>query len=115
MNSETIDNDTMDNGLTSDKEQKEQKDKKEVKEQTDKKEVKEQTEVKEQKKKKHNRCDYCNVKLGLIFFTCKCEKNYCHKHLNPHSHGCLFDNRQACRNAIKENNPQMKTNTLIKV
>jgi len=98
MDKELMDKELMDKELTD----------KELTSETDKKEVKKQ-------KKKHNRCDYCNVKLGLIFFTCKCEKNYCHKHLNPHSHGCLFDNRQACRNAIRENNPQMKTNTLNKV
>ena len=98
MDKELMDKELMDKELTSE---------------TDKKEVKK--EVKKEKKKKHNRCDYCNVKLGLIFFTCKCEKNYCHKHLNPHSHDCLFDNRQACRDAIRENNPQMKTNTLNKV
>ena len=68
-----------------------------------------------EKKEKKIRCDFCNKKLGLIFFTCKCENHFCQKHLNPHSHDCSFNYKLECQEKLKENNPQMKSYTMVKV
>ena len=37
------------------------------------------------------KCKYCNKKLPLIYFTCKCNNLYCIKHQLPHVHNCNYD------------------------
>lgn len=48
-----------------------------------------------QKEKKNStqciRCSQCNKKLGLIDYTCKCEKRFCISHLQPQEHACTFN------------------------
>lgn len=35
------------------------------------------------------RCDYCHKKIkGFIIIQCDCEKKFCLKHMNKHSHKC---------------------------
>jgi len=61
------------------------------------------------------RCDHisCKKKINLIKFDCDCNKSFCIKHYNRHSHNCtaIIDNK----NIIKNNNPQIKPSTLVKV
>jgi len=38
-----------------------------------------------------NRCQTCKKKLGVMPFTCKCEKQFCITHLQPQEHACTFD------------------------
>ncbi len=33
----------------------------------------------------------CKKKLKLMKFTCKCNLNFCLKHMTPESHNCKFD------------------------
>lgn len=36
-----------------------------------------------------SRCDYCHKKIkGLISIPCDCQKKFCMKHMNKHSHEC---------------------------
>ena len=42
-----------------------------------------------QKEKK--RCTQCKKKLGVISYTCKCEKLFCISHLQPQDHACTFN------------------------
>ena len=34
------------------------------------------------------RCSFCNKKLNLISFSCKCEGKFCDKHRYTHTHNC---------------------------
>jgi hypothetical protein len=36
----------------------------------------------------------CKKKLGLLGFTCKCEKNFCGTHRIAEVHKCTFDYHQ---------------------
>jgi predicted nucleic acid binding AN1-type Zn finger protein len=58
-------------------------------------------------KKTKLRCHYCNKKLKMIYFTCKCNYKFCDKHLNPHSHKCSYDAKRAKSEEIKKNNPKL--------
>ena len=39
---------------------------------------------KEKKSKPKERCYYCNKKLKMIHFTCRCNHKFCIVHQNPH-------------------------------
>jgi predicted nucleic acid binding AN1-type Zn finger protein len=46
----------------------------------------------EKEKNKHcTRCNQCKKKLGLMEYTCKCEKRFCISHLQPQEHACTFN------------------------
>ena len=57
--------------------------------------------------KKKKRCGFCNKKLGMISFTCKCGKICCQIHLNPHSHGCTFDYVYEKKCKLENENPKL--------
>ena len=61
------------------------------------------------KKKKKLKCNFCNSKLGIISYTCKCGKVFCSKHLNPHSHNCAYDYKNEKKLQLEKNNPKMGT------
>ena len=59
------------------------------------------------------RCSFCNKKLKLIHFTCKCEKLFCSNHRYAHSHNCTFlTNKQA--DSKKKNRRQKSKNRTFK-
>ena len=47
--------------------------------------------VKKVKKSKKKRCYICKKKLGLIPFTCRCERHFCSLHRYAEDHQCKFD------------------------
>ncbi len=53
------------------------------------------------------RCHFCNKKLSLIHYDCKCGYKFCHKHLNPHSHNCKFDYCKEKKELLEKNNPKI--------
>lgn len=61
------------------------------------------------KKKNKLKCNFCNSKLGIISYTCKCGKVFCSKHLNPHSHNCTYDYKNEKKLQLERNNPKMGT------
>lgn len=65
-------------------------------------------------KKKKTKCQFCNCKLGLISYTCKCGMLLCQKHLNPHSHDCKFDYVKEKKDLLEKNNPKLGTK-LVKI
>tara|TARA_Y100001958_G_scaffold107704_1_gene75533 strand:+ start:4453 stop:4722 length:270 start_codon:yes stop_codon:yes gene_type:complete len=69
----------------------------------------------EKKKKTSERCYYCNKKLKIIHFTCKCNHKFCVVHQNPHSHNCEFNNKKLCQEKLKLNNPQMIHQKVVKI
>jgi predicted nucleic acid binding AN1-type Zn finger protein len=41
--------------------------------------------------KQCTRCNQCKKKLGIMEYTCKCEKQFCISHLQPQEHACTFN------------------------
>ena len=48
------------------------------------------------KTKTKERCYYCNKKLKMIDFTCRCNHKFCILHQNPQNHNCSFNNKKLC-------------------
>lgn len=69
----------------------------------------------EKKKKTSEICYYCNKKLKMIHFTCRCEHKFCVAHQNPHSHNCSFNNKKLCQEKLKNNNPLMIHQKVVKI
>ena len=61
------------------------------------------------KKSNKNRCFFCNKKLKMIQFTCKCNHKFCITPLNPHSHNCTFDPKKDKQKEIIKNNPKLSS------
>jgi len=69
------------------------------------------TEIKSNKKKK-NRCHNCNIKTGMLGFSCKCGGSYCSKCRYPDTHICDFDWKAENREILKKNNPKIVSDKL---
>ena len=63
------------------------------------------------------RCSYCNKKLKLINFDCKCGGKFCSSHRYMNAHQCkLIDNmKKKCKDNIKNNNPEINFSNVIKI
>ena len=48
------------------------------------------------------KCFFCEKKIGILGFDCKCGNYYCLKHRLPELHHCEFDHRLNDRNILKE-------------
>jgi len=70
---------------------------------------------KETKKSKKIKCNQCSKKLGMIFFTCKCDHVFCSTHLNPHSHNCTYDYKGEKKKELVKNNPKVENNSFNKI
>lgn len=81
----------------------------------DNKSVKLSEKLPEKKKKTSERCYYCNKKLKMIHFTCRCEHKFCVAHQNPHSHNCSFNNKKLCQEKLKNNNPLTIHQKVVKI
>lgn len=46
-------------------------------------------------------CFFCNKKLGIIEYKCKCGNLFCISHLQSEKHNCGYDYRLAGMNQIK--------------
>jgi len=51
------------------------------------------------------RCVCCNVKVGLMSFTCSCGKEYCMKCRYPEEHKCTFDYKSKAKENLTQSNP----------
>lgn len=47
------------------------------------------------------RCEACHKKLGLMEYTCKCERRFCISHLPPQEHKCTFDFKKEAEKKIQ--------------
>lgn len=63
----------------------------------------------------NNKCTFCNKKLGLIKFTCRCSNNYCNIHRYATSHNCTYDYKTNYQNELKINNPVITSIKLQKI
>lgn len=67
-------------------------------------------------KKLNNRCFFCNKKLKLhLIYSCKCNNIFCSKHRYYHTHNCIYDNKQKQIDNLKNNNPLIIHEKLIKI
>jgi len=51
------------------------------------------------------RCSQCKIKVGLMSFTCSCNKEYCVKCRYPEEHKCTFDYKSKAKENLAKNNP----------
>jgi len=51
------------------------------------------------------RCSECKVKVGLMSFTCSCNKEFCIKCRFPEEHKCTFDFKSKAKENLAKNNP----------
>lgn len=49
------------------------------------------------------KCFFCEKKVGVLGFTCKCSKVFCSIHRLPEQHECSFDHKGYDRKVLKEN------------
>ncbi|XP_073008234.1 zinc finger A20 and AN1 domain-containing stress-associated protein 6-like [Typha latifolia] len=66
-------------------------------------------------KKPTNRCGFCNKKVGLMGFKCRCGEVLCSVHRYSDKHNCDFDYRVAAQAAIAKANPVMKADKVDKI
>ena len=49
------------------------------------------------------KCFHCNMKLGIVNFTCKCTtKRFCSKCRLPENHNCTYDFKQESKEKLTE-------------
>ena len=63
------------------------------------------------------RCSFCNKKLKLISYSCKCEGKFCDKHRYTHTHNCtnILEKQNKCKEILKNNNPVINHIKVIKI
>ena len=61
------------------------------------------------------RCPMCNKKLGLMIFTCQCEKRFCISHVQPELHNCTYDHKTKQRQELRKQLPQVVADKVIKI
>jgi len=63
------------------------------------------------------KCSFCNKKLKIISYTCKCEGQFCDKHRYTHTHNCpsLQKKIDESKELIRNNNPLMIHSKVIKI
>lgn len=66
-------------------------------------------------KKNPNRCSFCNKRVGLMGFTCRCGEVFCSIHRYSDEHNCAYDYRAAAQDAIAKANPVVKTDKVEKI
>ena len=64
-----------------------------------------------------DRCSFCNKKLKLISYSCKCLGQFCPKHRYTHTHNCKNLNKkiEESKKILKNNNPQINHSKVIKI
>ena len=48
------------------------------------------------------KCFFCEKKIKVLGFDCKCGKYFCLKHRLPESHNCMYDHKTNERSLLKE-------------
>ncbi|RRT62756.1 hypothetical protein B296_00043224 [Ensete ventricosum] len=66
-------------------------------------------------KKNPNRCSFCNKRVGLMGFKCRCGEVFCSIHRYSDKHNCAYDYRAAAQDAIAKANPVVKTDKVEKI
>ncbi|GJQ09679.1 hypothetical protein GpartN1_g1470.t1 [Galdieria partita] len=72
-----------------------------------------QEENTEQKPK--NRCQWCNKKVGLTGFSCRCGFVFCSEHRYSDKHNCNFDFKSQNKEILSKANPQVVASKINKI
>ena len=64
-----------------------------------------------------DKCSFCNKKLKLISFDCKCGGKFCsnHRYMNSHNCNIINEKKNIYKEKIKKNNPEINPPKLIKI
>jgi len=65
--------------------------------------------------KQANKCGKCPKKVSLLGYTCKCGLTFCKSHRLPEEHDCEFDFRQAAKERLAKENPNITASKLEKI
>ncbi len=60
-------------------------------------------------------CEYCNRKIGINGFDCKCGSYFCIKHKFFKDHDCSFNYKTHQREMLKESIIKIKKEKVIKI
>lgn len=73
--------------------------------------------IEQPKKSKKRRCQVCRKKLGLSGFKCKCSDTnfFCSKHRYAEEHNCSFDYKKENKDLLREKNPQIVSDKIIRI
>jgi predicted nucleic acid binding AN1-type Zn finger protein len=52
-------------------------------------------------------CDVCAKKISLCVIQCRCNGNFCKRHVAPENHMCKFDYKLLGQEIIRKNNPKI--------
>jgi predicted nucleic acid binding AN1-type Zn finger protein len=63
------------------------------------------------------RCSFCNKKLKVISYSCKCGGSFCAKHRYTHTHNCTSLNKkqEQYKKILENNNPVVNHSKVIKI
>mmetsp|Transcript_26912 Transcript_26912/g.43264 ORF Transcript_26912/g.43264 Transcript_26912/m.43264 type:complete len:464 (+) Transcript_26912:135-1526(+) len=70
---------------------------------------------KRKKQQNKNRCFFCNRKVGILGFECRCMFTFCDKHRFPDAHNCKFDYKQQHKNKLKKDNQALSREKISKI
>ena len=59
-----------------------------------------------QKQKETKKCSKCNKKLGLVTYSCKCNKLFCSMHLHFTEHECTFNYKSDSEKYLEKQMPK---------
>ena len=64
-----------------------------------------------------DRCSFCNKKLKLISYSCKCQGQFCAKHHYTYTHNCksLDKKINESKNILEYNNPVINYSKVINI
>lgn len=68
-------------------------------------------------KTKKFKCSFCNKKLTMIRFDCKCGGTFCSVHRYTHTHNCQYNSKniELNKEKINQNNPKIEKDKLEKI
>jgi len=61
-----------------------------------------------------SKCWTCEKRLGLMTFTCRCGYIFCGEHRYAETHKCTFDYKTQQRQKLKDDNPVVASDKLIR-
>ena len=61
------------------------------------------------------KCFFCKKGKKKILMECKCSNLFCINHLLPENHNCTFDFKKEGKEQIKNNNPKIINEKIIKI
>lgn len=65
--------------------------------------------------KRKNKCNVCNVRLGLCAIQCRCGGYYCAIHRYDREHNCTYDYKSMGAAEIQKNNPRIVAEKIRKL